>query len=178
MYWIILWAKPTLDLWLNFDSSICTTTPDPPSLGIGCNNNVCHAISRQCRANVTNAFPFAIPSVCMTIRLNCFWVYSLGNIYPLFGVRLVQKRRKKTVRFIYWDHKQIIWNFLFWRSDTWGGFIGFPDDEDTHSLGMRNTSNSVPFWPKLGLFSFSFPALIFLGVYIYCKGVWDRTSIS
>ena len=68
----------------------------------------------------------ALTSLCMTIRFNCFWVYSLGNVYPLFSVRLVQKRRGKTVLFTYRDHKQIIWNFLFWgciyRFPRWGRY--------------------------------------------------------
>ena len=62
----------TLDLWLNFDSSICTSTPGPPSLGIGCNNSDRHAISRQRRANFTSAFIFAIPSLSITVN-ESFW---------------------------------------------------------------------------------------------------------
>ena len=72
MYWIILWAKPTLDLWLNLDSSICTTTPGPPSLGMGCNNSVCHAISRHRRANLIKAFLRAIPCLSITNK-GSFW---------------------------------------------------------------------------------------------------------
>ena len=72
LYWPYFWAKLTLDLWLNFDSSICTTKPGPPSLGIGCNNSVCRAISRHSHASLTNAFLFAIPSSSITFK-ESFW---------------------------------------------------------------------------------------------------------
>ena len=68
MYKILLLAKPTLDLWLNLDSSICTTTHGPPSLGSRCNISACHAISWHRRANLIKAFLHAIPSLSITTK--------------------------------------------------------------------------------------------------------------
>jgi len=38
-------SVPTLDLWLNFDSSICIITPGPPNCGIGWRSSASHATS-------------------------------------------------------------------------------------------------------------------------------------
>ena len=55
-------SEHTFALWLNFDSSIWTMTPGPPSIGIGCKISARHATSRQRRAIFTRVFLDAIPS--------------------------------------------------------------------------------------------------------------------
>lgn len=59
---------PTLDLWLNFDSSICIIAPGPPNCGIGWRSNASHATSRHFRANLTKTFRDAIPSISITFK--------------------------------------------------------------------------------------------------------------
>ena len=59
---------PTLDLWLNFDSSICIITPGPPNCGIGWRSSASHATSRYFRANLTKTFRDAIPSISITFK--------------------------------------------------------------------------------------------------------------
>lgn len=104
----LLLAQLTLDLWLNFDSSICTTTPGPPSLEIGCNNNVCHAISRQCRANLLNAFLFAIPSSSITFK-ESFWDHFQRKCVCLCSEILLPAKKESTLTDFLSLH---IWHFL------------------------------------------------------------------
>ena len=61
-------SVPTLDLWLNFDSSICIITPGPPNCGIGWRSSASHATSRHLRANLTKTFRDAVPSISITFK--------------------------------------------------------------------------------------------------------------
>ena len=65
-----LWCfyKLTLDLWLNFDSSICIITPGPPNCGIGWHSSAPHATSRHFLANLTRTFVDAVPSIAITFK--------------------------------------------------------------------------------------------------------------
>lgn len=60
--------KLTLDLWLNFDSSICIITPGPPNCGIGWRSSAPHATSRHFLANLTRTFLDAVPSIAITFK--------------------------------------------------------------------------------------------------------------
>ena len=60
--------KLTLDLWLNFDSSICIITPGPPICGIGWRSSAPHATSRHFLANLTRTFLDAVPSIAITFK--------------------------------------------------------------------------------------------------------------
>ena len=61
-------SEHTFDLWSNFDSSIWTMTPGPPSIGIGCKISARHATSRQCRDIFTSVSLDAIPSDDIKVR--------------------------------------------------------------------------------------------------------------
>lgn len=68
----------TFDLWLNFDSSIWTMTPGPPSLGIGCKIIACQATSLHFRAIFMRILRDAIPSKNIAVK-ESLWVHFQRN---------------------------------------------------------------------------------------------------
>ena len=58
----------TLDLWLNFDSSICIITPGPPNCVIGLRSSAPHTTSEHFRVNLFQTFREAVPSIPITLR--------------------------------------------------------------------------------------------------------------
>lgn len=87
----------TFDLWLNFDSSIWTMTPGPPSLGIGCKIRACQAISLHFRAILIRILRDAIPSKNIAVK-ESLWVHFQRNCTCRCNESLLPSKKDPVLR--------------------------------------------------------------------------------
>lgn len=98
----------TLDLWLNFDSSVWIITPGPPSLGIGCKISACHTISLNFRAILMRTLRDAIPSKNIALK-ESLWAHFQRSWTCRCSESLLPSKNDPVLRDLNSPHR---WHFL------------------------------------------------------------------